>query len=235
MEAKHRILLGAIGGITPYVVTLLAINYKTVIPNFETADWVGFLVRCAVLVFLGSLVAYLHTKETEPFKVFQLGLSAPALIAAALNANPGLNQKIPTPIPVNEAQGALSEIPRVFFSEAFAQGENTTFINKGMLKNREVSNSSRFLRGLLGTKISENKNKTWYVVVGSHGTLEAAKDQAEQLRAKGYETRIYKEPGNPTSYAVVIASNVTREEAEVVKKKAITNGLPEDAYVIQLF
>ena len=145
MDAKQRIFIGAIGGITPYLITLLSINFKTTVGSFELLDWVGLAVRCLVLIFLGSLVAYLHKKETEQFKIFQLGVAAPALLATFINGNLGNNQSLPTP---TEAQAGLS---MSVFPKAYA-ADDKQYVNTGMLREPKVSNASRFLRGVFGTK-----------------------------------------------------------------------------------
>lgn len=222
MKTKQRIFLGALGGITPYIVTLLSINFENVVVSYNKFDWLGLAIRCLVLVFLGSLVAYLHKKEVEPFKIFQLGLAAPALLATIINGNPGNNQKIPT-----LKENLALEISII--NNAYA-AELSNPVNKGMLKEPEISPISRFLRGAFGTKIKTTENK-WFVIVGSHKNYEDAKTQAENLKSKNYTANVYRPYGFSQYYAVVIASNVSKEEAESVKALAIKNGLPSDTYL----
>jgi hypothetical protein len=223
MDFKKRITLGAIGGITPYLVTLLSIDFKSAIGGYETLDWVGLTVRCIVLIFLGSLVAYLHQTEKEPFKLFQLGLAAPALLAVFINGNIGNNQVLPTP--VGNVNLSMSIGARV------AYAADDIYLNDGMLKEPKVSGFSRFLRGALGTKLKTSEGDAYFVIVGSHKNREDAEKQVEKLSKIDYKASVYNPYGFSKYYAVVIASNVTKDEAIRIKEKAIEDGLPPDSYV----
>ncbi len=227
MDTKQRILLGAAGGITPYLITLLSIDFKSVIGGYELLDWVGLVVRCVILMFLGSLVAYLHKKETEQFKVFQLGIAAPALLATFINGNAGNNQALPTPSD-NTTSLSIS-----IFSQAYAAGtsDDKTYINAGMLREPKVSAFSRFSRGVFGTKLKTLEKEMYFVIVGSHNEKEKAEAQARSLANKNYHAKVYNPYGSSDYYAVVIASNVTKDEASKVKDEAIKNGLPKDTYI----
>lgn len=222
MKTKQRILLGALGGITPYIVTLLSIDFENVVVSYNIFDWLGLAVRCLVLVFLGSLVAYLHRKEVEPFKIFQLGLAAPALVATIINGNPGNYQNFPTL--KNHAAIEIS-----ILNKAYA-GELSNPINKGMFRKPDVSSSSRFIRGVFGKKIQTAANK-WFVIVSSHKKYEDAKKQAENLKSKNYIAKVYRPFGNSPNYSVAIAANVSLKEAEAVRALAIKNGLPTNTYL----
>lgn len=224
MDTKKRILLGAIGGLTPYLVTLLSIDFKAVVVSFELLDWVGLAIRCLVLIFLGALVAYLHKSETEQFKVFQLGLAAPALLATFINSNSGANEAIPTLV--------TEPRPVVFgvIGRAYAADEKQ-YINRGMLRETKVEASSRFLRGLLGTKLKTSNSETYFVIVGSHLKRKTALRQVQNLEKEGYEAKVYNPYFHSKYFAVVIASNVTKEEAEGVYEQALADGLPSDSYI----
>lgn len=225
MNAKQRIIFGAIGGITPYLVTLLSIDFKAICISYETLDWVGLIVRCFVLIFLGSLVAYLHKTETEPFKVFQLGLAAPALLATFINGSAGNYEGPPFLVDANSSSiASVSIVPKAF-------AEDIKFVNSNMLREAKVSETSRFFRGFLGTKLQTSEKETYFVIVGSHERYEQAEQQVEKLRHKNYRAKIYKPYMFSKHYAVVIASNVTQKEAKKLKKRAISDGLPKDSYI----
>ena len=223
MNVKKRILLGAIGGITPYIATLLTINFENVMNGYEFYDWMGLTVRCCVLVFFGSLVAYLHKNEKEPFKVFQLGIAAPALIATMINGNAASDQNIPTKV-------SFSSYSFSFVAEVYAQDP---IINEGLLRQPQVSGSSRFFRGLLGQKIENDHPDRWYVVVGTHETLEQAKKQVTDLEQVNYKAEIYSALGKGDKFSVVIASNVSKEAAQDAKMKALENGLPPGSFLLE--
>lgn len=224
MTAKQRIFIGAIGGITPYLITLLSIDFKATVNSYELLDWIGLVVRCLVLMFLGSLVAYLHRTETEHFKVFQLGLAAPALLATFINGNGGNNEVLPT---VSETAWyqSVSIIPKAYADES------NYFVNAQMFKTAEISPISRFFRGLFGTKLKSNSQNIYFVIVGSHKKMHNAEKQVELLKREHYQAKIYNPYGASRYYSVVIAANVSLEEAEKTLEQAIQNGLPKDSYI----
>lgn len=68
---KSRIIIGGIGGIAPLIISLLVVDLASLVNDLALMDAVGLTVRCLVLIFIGSMVGYLHHTEYEPFKVFQ--------------------------------------------------------------------------------------------------------------------------------------------------------------------
>ena len=65
MSTSKRLLIGAIGGLTPYILTLLVIDFESSMHDFNFYDGIGLLFRCLALVFAGALVAYFNKAETE--------------------------------------------------------------------------------------------------------------------------------------------------------------------------
>jgi len=224
MDARQRVLLGAVGGITPYLITLLSLDFKSVVGGYEILDWIGLAVRCLVLIFLGSLVAWLHKTESEPFKVFQLGLAAPALLAAFINGNAGTSQPMPT------LSQPVASYSFSLISSAHADDDDN-YVNAGLLREPRVSGFARFLRGALGARVETADKAAWFVIVGSHKHRKNAEKQAERLEQQHYEAHVYKPYGGSAHYAVVIASHVTQQEARTIRDRAIRDGLPKDSYV----
>ncbi|MFV2055619.1 MAG: SPOR domain-containing protein [Thiohalomonadales bacterium] len=245
MDVKERILLGSIGGITPILVTVLVIDLKLVFATYDMFDWAGFLVRSSVLMFLGALIAYLHQKETERYKIFQLGMAAPALLAAAINGyskpvSEPVMQKVVTERPVSLQ---MHRAPGFFMSSAFAadaEGEliesKVTPIDISIYKNSdfirtesEIKPVDRFLRGLVGKQVSDTNN--WFVIVGSHGDKEAAFKHVERLKKNDYIAKVYAPVENSTFFAVAIATHLSQKEAIKVREQAIKDGFPDDIYI----
>src|SRR5437762_7282901 len=84
--ASHkRILIGALGAFTPILMNLLIVDFN-VIPTLTKYDFIGYSVRTLVLLFIGGIVGYFNKSERNMMKLFQLGLAAPALITASINA-----------------------------------------------------------------------------------------------------------------------------------------------------
>ena len=230
MKLNKRIALGAIGGITPYLVTLLSIDFKTAVVSYETLDWIGLFVRCVILIFLGAFVAYLHKTENEPFKVFQLGLAAPALLATFINGGVGNNETIP--MSALASQYSVSVFPQAFAGELpKADNKKQQYQNEQMLKDAKVSNWSRFFRGLAGTKLQRSRQNSYFVIVGAHENYKQAKAQAVRLAKKNYKAKVYNPPGFSKPYAVAIASNISKEEALRLRDKAIADGLPKNSHI----
>jgi cell division protein FtsN len=100
-----------------------------------------------------------------------------------------------------------------------------------MLQEPKISGFSRFFRGALGTKLKTSENEAYFVIVGSHKNREDAEKQVEKLSKINYKASVYNPYGFSKYYAVVIASNVTKDEAIRIKEKAIEDGLPPDSYV----
>ncbi|WP_281558835.1 hypothetical protein [Thalassomonas sp. RHCl1] len=230
MKLNQRIALGAIGGITPYLVTLLSIDFKTAVVNYEILDWVGLIVRCIILIFLGAFVAYLHKTENEPFKVFQLGLAAPALLATFINGGIGSNESLPVSPLAN--QYSISIFPQAFAANPSAEStKKKQYQNEQMLKEPKISGWSRFLRGVAGTKLQTSQQNSYFVIVGSHNSYKQAKAQAKSLEKKNYKAKVYNPQGFAKPYAVAIASNISKKEALQLRNKAIADGLTAESYI----
>lgn len=87
MKSYKRILIGALGAFTPVLLNLLVADFN-VIPTLTRYDLLGYIVRSIVLLFIGGLVGYFNKGERSMIKLFQLGIAAPALITASINAKP---------------------------------------------------------------------------------------------------------------------------------------------------
>jgi hypothetical protein len=71
------------------------------------------------------------------------------------------------------------------------------------------------------------------VIAGSHLKLEDASKQASEIGRKWpkYRGEVYAPYGNNPYYAVVIGANLTYEDAQALRRKAIQDGLPNDTYL----
>jgi CheY-like chemotaxis protein len=90
----ERLALGGLGGLAPYVLVIATMEAETInstLRNFLNADGIawtaGYLVRGVMLFFLGAFWVYLHPSESSKVKLFELGIVAPAMLAALLQAN----------------------------------------------------------------------------------------------------------------------------------------------------
>jgi hypothetical protein len=218
MKTSHKIFIGGLGALTPIIMNLLVVDFH-LLKDLTLFTVLGYLVRVIVLFYLGGLVAYLHKSEESPVKLFELGIVAPALITALLNG--GNVDVLKTAVTADRTASVA------WVAEAMAQPSRG-----GEVKTYQGSSPSpvqQFLRGLTGSVQKE----VWFVVAGSYPTLEEARKEAQKINepTKGFQAEIYARPGNPSGYDVVIGANLTYEEAQKIRQKAVSAGLPRETTV----
>ena len=230
ISGYKRFLIGGIGGLTPVFALLIAVDFaKNIVDTNTTAQAIGYLVRAAALFAMGGFVAWLHETEDKPFKLFEIGLGAPALIAGLITTNSlasGSRQQASILEPVQiiayrlvpsaYAQPASEPVPAPPPIKNFAPAPQTT--------------TQGFLEGLLGVR----PNNVYYVIAGSHKALDDAKRQAERINAKyrgEFSAEVYAPYAENPYYAVVIGANMTKSEAKSLQARAVKGGLPGDTYL----
>jgi len=143
MKSYQRILIGALGAFTPILLNLLVADFN-VIPTLTRYDLLGYIVRPIVLLLIGGLVGYFNKTERNMMKLFQLGIAAPALITASINAKPSSHT----------SAAGLTKPPAgvsALFPVAFAQtGQARMRITAGSLNESPVE---QFWRGLSSSGI----------------------------------------------------------------------------------
>ena len=222
LDTKTRILVGAIGGISPIIISLLVVDVVALYNSTGLMDGIGLGIRFFVLIFIGGLIGYLHQNEEEPFKLFQLGIAAPALLTTAINGNSVTGNQ-------NLLQEHKAESTSGFFIKSAHAGQ-ADYKNIKLFQKSKVSDTQLFLRGLIGTKLFSNEDD-WYVIVGSHRNIKAAKAQVKSVRKKHYKAKVYSPVSSSKYYSVVIGANLDLKTAERLRKQAIKNGLPDDSYL----
>lgn len=221
LDTKTRITLGALGGISPIIISLLVVDIVQLFNETGLMDGIGLAIRFLVLIFIGGLIGYLHTKEEEPFKLFQLGIAAPALLTTAINGNSIANQTL---LKEHSAENQY----HFFIKSAYAA--DTNYKNLSDFKEPKVNNTQLFLRGLIGTKLFSDDDD-YYVIIGSHKNIKQAKQQVEKIKKKHYKAKIYSPTNGSKYFSVVIGANLDLKEAEKLQARAIRNGLPRDTYL----
>lgn len=89
MSKIERLLIGAMGALSPVIATLITNDFIEVLQYAEPYETLGYCIRVLVLALVGMFVVYLYEDETNKMKVFQLGMAAPALFMATINGNHG--------------------------------------------------------------------------------------------------------------------------------------------------
>ena len=241
VSSAKRFLIGGIGGLAPVVALLIVVDFEKQFLNVTQAQNIGYLVRAFALFAIGGFVAWLHETEDKVFKVFEIGLGAPALIAGVITAK-SLSPDQPTHPPLQNKTSVS------FISSAYAQlpkkvevpiavvpnmlpGQNQQITPKEFTFPAE-SRSSQFLEGLLGIK-GKQLDAVYYVIVGSHKSLADAIQQANAINSKTQELKadVYEPYGDNPFYAVVIGEPMKMPAAYLLKRKAIEIGLPKDTYL----
>ena len=84
-----------------------------------------------------------------------------------------------------------------------------------------------------GHPVIPQGNGEWYVIVGSHSTLEAARLQQQRILTmmNGIQAEVYDRYRDNPYYAVIIGALLTKGEAITLRKRAIAAGLPKDTYL----
>lgn len=221
MSNHKRFFIGGIGGLAPVLMFLISVDWEQFVVDAPPLKVVGYSVRVLVLFFIGGFVAYLHSDEHQPFKLFEVGLAAPALIAGAITS-----QLVPSPtgqVGPGTSTAAIFSIVGV----ALAQPEPPP----SSLKRFSLpvqSPAGQFLEGLIGGRPKD----VWFVIVGSYQQLENARKHADQINQQhpDFKSEVYEPYGDNPNYAVVIGANLTQSQAKALRDRAVKSGLPHDSY-----
>ena len=162
LSTKERWFYGGVGALAPIVVAALALDRVVVFENLKL-DVVGWWsARCVLLFLVGGFVAFMHRAETDTWRCFVIGISAPALITTALAGKSASNI----------AQAWL-DLPSLV-SPAAAQAPDWVVQKAPQVPIATLSSLSegaggRFIRGFFGSDPLRA-----VVVIGSEGNEERA-------------------------------------------------------------
>lgn len=98
MSPRKRFFIGGFGALMPVLVSLLAIDIGAMLDDdsyLTTGNIIGVFIRYIILFMIGGFVAYLHDDEIKPFKLFEIGIAAPALISSLITAQGISSPKAP--------------------------------------------------------------------------------------------------------------------------------------------
>jgi hypothetical protein len=221
MKTYQKIAIGGLGALTPIVMNFLATDAGTTLQNLTPPVFLGYAIRVVCLFYLGGIIAFLHKDEGSPLKLFELGIAAPALITALLNA---ANVPKPPPSPGGTPSASITLI-RSAHAQTPKKEEVKTFSRP------KETPIQQFYRGFTGT----SPDRVWFVIAGSHRQVEDAEKQVKQItqndKWKEFKGEVYAPYGGNPYYAVVIGAHLTYTEAQQVLKRAVAAGLPKDTYL----
>lgn len=222
---RERFYIGGVGGLMPVLVFLATGDFTRFFTHGYAATIAGYCVRAIILFFIGGFVVCLYRDENNRFKMFHLGLAAPAMIAGLIAA-----QSSPVPAPASASAsvpGPNSALETGFIVAVYAQSSS----NDDGLKRFTLpipSPTAQFLEGLIGIP----PKNVWFVVTGSYLSVDRAKASAKKINDTfhDFHADVYAPYGDNPNYAVVIGANLTQPEASALRNKAVSAGLSKDTY-----
>ena len=220
-----RFIVGGLGGLAPVFALLVAIDFERNLTDASVAKMFGYAVRVFALFAVGGFIAWLHENEGQMFKLFEIGVGAPALLAGLITSNSVLQKAPPGPA-IGATSSVVSWIP---IGSAHAQAVKPVTRDIKTFSLPPQTGVAGFWEGFVGAKPSN----TYYVIAGSHLTYEQARSHAEGInkRVNSFTAQVYAPYGSNPYYAVVIGAQLTSPEASALRKTAITAGLAGDTYL----
>lgn len=229
MKTYKKIFIGGLGALTPVIMNLLVIDLEVLLLNVTLFAVLGYTIRVIILFYLGGISAFLHKDENSPVKIFELGIVAPALITALINAGQIDMPKVNLP----DTTDKISTIQLV--SSAYAQTpqeKDTTKVEVKTFSKPEETTWQQLKRGLFGWR----PPKIYFVIVGTYENEEDAKKQIDQIKqaAQDFKPAVFTPYSAERKYAVVIGEYLTRLEAERLKEKAMRSGYFTEPFIWKL-
>ena len=229
MKTYKKILIGGFGALTPIIMNLLVIDLEVLLVKLTLFAVLGYIIRVIILFYLGGMTAFLHKDEDSPVKIFELGIVAPALITALINAGQIDVPKVDLP----ETTDKIITIQ--FVSSAYAQTpqeKDTTKIELKTFSMPKETTWQQLKRGFLGWR---SKN-TYFVIVGTHENKEDAQKQIDQIKekTKDFDLDIFSPYMAEKRYAVVIGKYLTKSDAENLNEKASLSGYFKEIRIYNL-
>ena len=229
MKTYKKILIGGFGALTPIIMNLLVIDLEVLLVKLTLFAVLGYIIRVIILFYLGGMTAFLHKDEDSPVKIFELGIVAPALITALINAGQ-------IDVPKVDLTGTTEQTSTIqFVSSAYAQTpqeKDTTKIEVKTFSMPKETTWQQLKRGFLGWR---SKN-TYFVIVGTHEKVEDAQKQINQIKekTKDFDLDIFSHYMAEKRYAVVIGKYLTKSDAENLNEKASRSGYFKEIRIYNL-
>ena len=206
-KPRDRVFIGMLGGFTPVLLNLAVIDSQTVFNDFTWPAAFGYLVKVLALVTIGGLVAWLHEEEKRGYKVFEIGLAAPAVVAGLLNASA---------LRVDSASGTAR---LDLATPAYAAQQVSAFEVPKETVTQQV------FRGLLGIRAPLRE---WVVEVHDDEDRGKAVEELRSLQERfpGFEFKLFAPSAGVDEYVVTIGGQVTEGEAFRIRREAQQGGVP---------
>jgi hypothetical protein len=256
MAGLKRFVIGGIGGLAPVIAFVAAIDVSPHLSDMTNVKALGHAVKVLLLFAIGGFVAWLHVTEDEPFKLFEIGLGGPALIAGVIATNtiaqsspPQRDASFSVPAAAHIAVGALAERllglvaapahaqapsaglqpPAAPRGTAVAPARASTPVIAKQFAPPPQSHASQFLEGLTGIQ----PEKRWFVIAGSYAKPEEALAHARQINAAmpAFKAEVYAPSPGKQYYGVVLGAQLSSKDAADLRNRALQAGLPADTFI----
>lgn len=219
LKDRARFIIGGFGGLAPIVIFVVNGKFPSYFNGSFALVTLGFLVRAVGMFLIGGFVVTLYPEVKQRIKIFQLGLSAPAMLAGIMAASSNSSTLVPT----QDVPG-LALIPVVYAQANSLPADVKQFTLP------PPSALGQFVRGLIDYQAKPSN--VWFVIAGSFSTVDNARADAKQLNDKfrGFHADVYAPfSGNP-NYDVVIGAQLTQQDAKALRDKAVAAGFNSQTY-----
>lgn len=109
MTKIERVLIAGAGSVAPLAISFITCDIDTVFKNLTLLVCIGYLLRVVVLFSLGAMVGLINTRVTDRKVVFQLGITAPAIVGSLITISSLENKQQVEPKVVIQSTSSFSQ------------------------------------------------------------------------------------------------------------------------------
>jgi hypothetical protein len=208
-SAKRRILIAGVGALMPSVALLVTIDAAQMLESFSEVALAAYGIRTLALFILGGWMGYMAEDAHRAQSLFQIGVAAPALVLAMVQAD-------------NAARG-LEAIPQGLFVPVVQAFADPPDIYRFTWSKRTMG--EQIEQGLRGGVYEDPRSYFVYIhKVVSVETARQLRDEARKEKAFS-RARVYvSERHGVRVYYVVVAWHKAKAEAEALLRWVYVKG-----------
>ena len=203
-QPRDRLLIGAVGGLVPVLLTLLAAEGGTLFSAVTIPALAGYTLQAVILAGLGAFVAWMHDDVKDKVVLAQLGLAAPMFLRGLISAG-----------------GAFAVGTQLWVATPLLAAGQTA-----QLAVPQETATQQFFRGLLGVKPQLREYLVEvYDAENSEDAVETMRGLQQRFPELDFQLFAPSE-GVVDEWVVAIDGQVTRKEADRVLAEAQSRGVP---------
>ncbi len=224
MKWYKRFGYGALGGLFPYTADFVAIGFDKLVGTLQDLSLLicaAAIIKAIPFAVVGGIWTAVNRSETDPVKLLQLGVVAPALFLAWTNG-----------VDLNKVETQLNNITAPS-AQRTAGSINSSWAQpaeQGIMKAYPAPKSRTTLEKFGDAVFGKTPKKKWFVVAGSYRNEQAARKLQGVIKSdfRQFKPVVYKpSKGNPF-FKVVIGENLSFDDAVKLRNKAIKAGIPAE-------